>query len=343
MRRRRLDVERDAVALLDRADGRLLAAPGERPDDREAARDPRDLRGERTPRPSASSVDSSSGHRRLTSSSPGRCSGSSVVDFASASSRAIGGFVSARRPSQAPIIAAASHQPAMNSTSVGLASALAASDRHGGERRRRAGAQQHRRRAGSRRSASRGGYPASAEQELADAARAVDEQVGRRLELRRRLVGAHADADGRAELARRHELAQGGERVEVGAVVADVERGVEVAPASRRRTPRPLSIATGGRTSSTLRPQCVARPAASARSATSRTAASAASSSGAPRQWKAAIASLSSARTRRRCSAGVQASRAKARTRPPRRRPRGRSRPPCRRPPAARRRGCRRR
>ena len=37
---------------------------------------------------------------------------------------------------------------------------------------------------------------------------------------------------------------------------------------SRRRMPRPLSMSTAGRTSSTLRPQCVRRPAASARSAT---------------------------------------------------------------------------
>ncbi len=66
--------------------------------------------------------------------------------------------------------------------------------------------------------------------------------------------------------------------------------------------PRPLSMSTGGRISSTLRPQCVRRPALSARAATRRTAASAASSSGAPRQWNAAIARLSSDRTRSRCS-----------------------------------------
>ena len=45
-RRRALDVERHAVALLDGDDRRVLAAPGERPDDREAGRDPRDLRDE---------------------------------------------------------------------------------------------------------------------------------------------------------------------------------------------------------------------------------------------------------------------------------------------------------
>ena len=62
--------------------------------------------------------------------------------------------------------------------------------------------------------------------------------------------------------------------------------------------PAPLSILTGGRTSSTLRPQWVRRPAASALAAIESIAARAASSSGAPRQWKATIAPLSSSRTR---------------------------------------------
>ena len=64
--------------------------------------------------------------------------------------------------------------------------------------------------------------------------------------------------------------------------------------------PAPLSIRTGGRTSSTLRPQWVRRPAASALAASASIAARAASSSGAPRQWNATIAPLSSSRTRRR-------------------------------------------
>src|SRR3954452_10903503 len=45
-RRGPLDVEARAVASLDRADGGILPPPGERPDDREARRDTRDLRGE---------------------------------------------------------------------------------------------------------------------------------------------------------------------------------------------------------------------------------------------------------------------------------------------------------
>ena len=73
--------------------------------------------------------------------------------------------------------------------------------------------------------------------------------------------------------------------------------------------PAPLSILTGGRTSSTLRPQCVRRPAASARGAIASIAARAASSSGAPRQWKATIAPLSSSRTRSLRTSAVSASR----------------------------------
>src|SRR2546423_1164000 len=79
--------------------------------------------------------------------------------------------------------------------------------------------------------------------------------------------------------------------------------------------PTPLSIRTGGRTSSTLRPQWVWKPACSASRAISSTAAAAAASSGAPRQWKAVMAPLSSSRTRRRARAALSVSRAKACTR----------------------------
>src|SRR5215213_10740888 len=43
-RRGALDVVAHAVALLDRSHGRVLATPGQRPDDREAGRDRGDLR-----------------------------------------------------------------------------------------------------------------------------------------------------------------------------------------------------------------------------------------------------------------------------------------------------------
>jgi hypothetical protein len=62
--------------------------------------------------------------------------------------------------------------------------------------------------------------------------------------------------------------------------------------------PRPLSSATGGRTSSTLRPQWVARPARSAAAGDVAHRRSARARPGAPRQWKAMIGPLSSTRTR---------------------------------------------
>ena len=68
--------------------------------------------GRKKPSTPATNVDSSSGHKRLAIVIPGRISGSVVCVFAVASSRAIGGFVSARRPSRTPITAATSHQPA---------------------------------------------------------------------------------------------------------------------------------------------------------------------------------------------------------------------------------------
>jgi hypothetical protein len=79
--------------------------------------------------------------------------------------------------------------------------------------------------------------------------------------------------------------------------------------------PAPLSIRTGGRISNTLRPQCVVKPAFSASWATRSIAACAPSSSGTPRQWSPAIASLSSRRTRSRRSSSEKASLAKDWTR----------------------------
>ena len=55
---------------------------------------------------------------RLSSSAPGRCSGSDAVDFALASRRAIGEFVCVRRPIHEPTSAATNHQAAMTSTST---------------------------------------------------------------------------------------------------------------------------------------------------------------------------------------------------------------------------------
>ena len=71
-----------------------------------------------------------------------------------------------------------------------------------------------------------------------------------------------------------------------------------------------MPIGTGGRISSTLRPQWVHSPSATASEAIRRTSAWAASSSGAPRQWKLMIGPLSSIRTRSARSSGVSRSRA---------------------------------
>ena len=68
--------------------------------------------GTNSPRIAAPTVEISSGQRRLIIVSPGRSSGSIVCIRASASSRAIGGEASLRRPSQAPMSVATAHQPA---------------------------------------------------------------------------------------------------------------------------------------------------------------------------------------------------------------------------------------
>src|SRR3954449_248451 len=79
-----------------------------------------------TARPPATTMLTSSGHRRLISTEPGRCSGSIVAFLASARTRAIGGVALARRPSSVPIAAAASHQPAQTITSTSSLDWLAA-------------------------------------------------------------------------------------------------------------------------------------------------------------------------------------------------------------------------
>jgi hypothetical protein len=68
--------------------------------------------GAKNPTTPAANVETSSGHSRLAIVNPGRSSGSDVWLRAVASSRAIGGVASARRPSATPISAATSHQPA---------------------------------------------------------------------------------------------------------------------------------------------------------------------------------------------------------------------------------------
>src|ERR1700742_4622083 len=65
-------------------------------------------------------------------------------------------------------------------------------------------------------------------QQDADAVGAVDHRVRLLLERRGTFVGAHAHAQGVVELAQLLQLGQPAERVEVGRIVADVDRRGEV-------------------------------------------------------------------------------------------------------------------
>ena len=69
--------------------------------------------GASTARPPAATVQSSSGHRRLSSVVPGLSSGSVVCVRAPASRFAIGGEVAERAPMAMPIDVASTHQPAV--------------------------------------------------------------------------------------------------------------------------------------------------------------------------------------------------------------------------------------
>ena len=118
-------------------------------------------------------------------------------------------------------------------------------------------------------------------------------------DLRGPLVGADADADARRELALARRARRSARKASRSVASSPTYSAASTSVSARNDSiPAPLSIRTGGRTSSTLRPQCVRRPAASARAAMASIAARAASSSGAPRQWKATIGPLSSSRTR---------------------------------------------
>ena len=182
------------------------------------------------------------------------------------------------------------------------------------ERRRRAGAQHHRR-------SQEVDEPHSGREhgeQSADAGGAVDEQVGALRELRRRLVGGARRCTARSS-ARPRRAARAAPRTRRGRSGRRRRRALRRgrAPSSSRATPRPLSSAhAAGGSRAPCGPRWVQKPAASAAaSPTAITAASAAASSGAPRQCNAAIACLSSRRTRRRCSSSVIAPRANSCTR----------------------------
>ena len=74
------------------------------------------LRQHERERAGAERATASSGHRRFSTVRPGCTSGSEGCMRALASRLAIGGEVSARRPSQIPITAATTHQPAATGT-----------------------------------------------------------------------------------------------------------------------------------------------------------------------------------------------------------------------------------
>ena len=189
-RRGAVDVEAHAVALLDRRHGRLLAAPGERPDDREAGRDRRrSAARRRRQHAGAERSTSSSGHRRLSSVRAGLQLG----QRASASGRRPAAARSRARPRcrgrwrrrSAP---RSTHQPRRRTIERARRTSLREAD-HGQrrEQRRRGGAQQDR------------GLEEVAEPQSSSARSRsrtpsvpVDHRVGLLLELARALVRAHA-------------------------------------------------------------------------------------------------------------------------------------------------------
>ena len=133
----------------------------------------------------------------------------------------------------------------------------------------------------------------------------------------RPLLGAHADADGAVE----HALAdQGVERVEgveVGRVVAAVQRRAR-APSARpgRAPPGPCRTRPAGAAPAPCVPSGSPGRRPRPRAASSSTRARAASSSGAPRQCSATIGPLSSIRTRSRRRSGLSRSATNCFTRP---------------------------
>ena len=174
----------------------------------------------------------------------------------------------ARARAQMPISAASAHQAA-HTYDGGVVRRVPAEPDH---RQRRE--QRRRRRAQQDRGLEEVAEPQRSEQEraqqAADAVGAVDHRVGLLLQRRRALVRAHADAQRVAEPAPSPAARSG----------RGTRRGRSRRRPRRRRRrgrcraaaptiPAPLSIRTGGRISSTLRPQWATKPAFSAASATS--------------------------------------------------------------------------
>ena len=110
-RRRLVDVEAGAVALLDRRHRGLLAPPRERPDDREAGRDPADLR--REDRQHAGAERAQQQRPQAVEDRPRRAAARAASAGARAGQQAARSAPSrlARRPSTMPMTVASAHQP----------------------------------------------------------------------------------------------------------------------------------------------------------------------------------------------------------------------------------------
>src|SRR4051812_22452516 len=153
--------------------------------------------GAMNPSAPATTVHTTSGHRRLSTTAPGRCSGIIVAALASASRRPIAGATAARRPTNAPTSAATAHQAAMTMSTLPssvrvAASAVTAASVVAAPALRYTVV----------RSRSTNRIDASGREGLEQAAHArgaVHQDVGLGRDVARRLVVADADADGPVE------------------------------------------------------------------------------------------------------------------------------------------------
>ena len=187
---------------------------------------------------------------------PGLHLGERVVERAPASSRAMRGWAAIRLPSHRPRDgghappAYRERQRVVSSSALAPATATIASAVPAPAKSRTA---VRRKSTNLTRPGRRG---------LGEAAHAVDDEVGAVDDRLGPLVGAHADLDADSR-SPRHEGVERVERVQVGHIVPAVERVRTGRASTRERMPSPLSTCTGGRISSTLRPQWMSSPASS--------------------------------------------------------------------------------
>ena len=107
---------------------------------------------------------------------------------------------------------------------------------------------------------SRNHHSRPARPELGEAGQAVDDEVGLLDDRARPLVGATPTLTTASRRAVGGERLERVESIQVGRVVTAEQRPAARRLATSARTARPLSICTGGRTSSTFRPQWVVQP-----------------------------------------------------------------------------------